>query len=45
MATEAGRTELGGMDETPVREGYVDATGPFARHLGFDVALRWCAAA
>jgi GNAT superfamily N-acetyltransferase len=40
MATEAGRTELGGMDQTPVREGYVDASGPFARHLDFDVALR-----
>jgi GNAT superfamily N-acetyltransferase len=40
MATDAGRTELGGMDQTPTWEGYVDAAGPFARHLGFDVALR-----
>jgi len=40
MARAAGRTELGGMDETPTREGYVDRAEPFARHLGFSVALR-----
>jgi GNAT superfamily N-acetyltransferase len=39
-ARAAGRTELGGMDETPIREGYVDRAEPFARHLGFSVALR-----
>jgi GNAT superfamily N-acetyltransferase len=30
-----GKTELAGMDESPVRPGYVDAAGPFARALGF----------
>ena len=40
MAIVAGRTELGGLDQTPTREGYVDAGGPFARHLGFDIAQR-----
>ncbi len=39
-ARAAGRTELGGMDETPTWDGYVDRAGPFARHLGFSVALR-----
>ncbi len=39
-ARAAGRTELGGMDETPTRDGYVDRSGPFARHHGFSVALR-----
>jgi GNAT superfamily N-acetyltransferase len=34
-AARTGRTELGGMDETPVRAEYVDSAGPFARHLGF----------
>ena len=45
MARANGRTELAGMDETPVRHGFVDATGPFARHLGFTVVQRWCVAA
>ena len=40
MARAAGRTELGGMDEVPTRDGYVDTAGPFARRLGFSVALR-----
>jgi GNAT superfamily N-acetyltransferase len=34
-AAAAGRTELGGMDETPVRAGYEDAARPFAEHHGF----------
>jgi GNAT superfamily N-acetyltransferase len=34
-AVEAGRSELGGMDETPVRPGFEDAAAPFARHFGF----------
>lgn len=33
-----GRTELGGMDQSPVRDGYLDAAGPFARRLGFSSA-------
>jgi GNAT superfamily N-acetyltransferase len=37
MVAAAGRTELGGADETPVRADYVDAAGPFARRHGF----RW----
>jgi GNAT superfamily N-acetyltransferase len=40
QALAAGRTELAGMDETPVRADYVDAAGPFARRLGFAVAQR-----
>lgn len=40
MARASGRTELGGMDETPTRASYVDTAGPFARRLGFSVALR-----
>jgi GNAT superfamily N-acetyltransferase len=40
IAAATGRSELGGMDETPVRDGYDDAAGPFARHLGFTVAQR-----
>ncbi len=40
LAAATGRSELAGMDETPVRDGYVDASGPFARHLGFTVAQR-----
>ncbi|HWD56068.1 MAG TPA: GNAT family N-acetyltransferase [Acidimicrobiales bacterium] len=40
LAAASGRNELAGMDETPVREGYVDAAGPFARRLGFTVAQR-----
>jgi RimJ/RimL family protein N-acetyltransferase len=39
FAQAEGRTELGGTDETPVRAGFVDAAGPFARHLGFAPAL------
>ena len=39
LAQAEGRTELGGSDETPVRTGFVDAAGPFARHLGFSPAL------
>lgn len=39
-ATESGRTEMAGMDETPERAGYVDAAGPFARHHGFSVVQR-----
>ena len=39
-ARAAGRRELAGMDEVPTREGYVDTAGPFARHLGFCIALR-----
>jgi GNAT superfamily N-acetyltransferase len=34
-ARASGRTELGGMDEKPTREGFVDAAGPFAIRLGF----------
>jgi GNAT superfamily N-acetyltransferase len=40
IAAASGRSELGGMDETPVRDDYVDAAGPFARRLGFTVAQR-----
>jgi GNAT superfamily N-acetyltransferase len=35
LARREGRTELAGTDQTPVRAGYVDAAGPFARRLGF----------
>jgi GNAT superfamily N-acetyltransferase len=34
----AGRTELGGMDEKPVRPDYEDMAGPFARQHGFATA-------
>jgi GNAT superfamily N-acetyltransferase len=37
-AAATGRSELAGMDETPVGDG--DTAGPFARHLGFTVAQR-----
>jgi GNAT superfamily N-acetyltransferase len=40
IAAATGRRELAGMDETPVRAGYVDAAGAFARSLGFTVAQR-----
>jgi GNAT superfamily N-acetyltransferase len=40
QAGASGRTKLGGMDETPVRPRFVDAAGPFARHLGFSVVQR-----
>jgi GNAT superfamily N-acetyltransferase len=35
IAVDAGRTELGGWGEIPVREGYVNAADPFAEHHGF----------
>jgi GNAT superfamily N-acetyltransferase len=38
LAAAAGRTELGGMDETPVRADYEDAAGPFAVQHGFTLA-------
>lgn len=34
IAADAGRTELGGWDEIPMRGGYVNAAGPFAEHHG-----------
>jgi GNAT superfamily N-acetyltransferase len=40
IAAGTARSEVAGMDETPVRAGYLDAAGPFARHLGFTVAQR-----
>jgi GNAT superfamily N-acetyltransferase len=40
LCTAAGRTELGGMDETPVRPDVVDRAGPFAHRLGFAPAQR-----
>ncbi|HEY6471264.1 MAG TPA: GNAT family N-acetyltransferase [Acidimicrobiales bacterium] len=39
MAAAAGRTQLVGKDLTPLRADYVDPAAPFARHLGFTVAL------
>jgi GNAT superfamily N-acetyltransferase len=39
LTTAMGRTELGGMDESPTRTGYVDAAGPFAVHHGFAKSL------
>jgi len=38
LAASLGRSELGGMDQVPVRSGYVDAATPFARALGFERA-------
>jgi GNAT superfamily N-acetyltransferase len=35
MAIEAGRNELGGMDESPEQFGFVNAAAPFAQQLGF----------
>jgi GNAT superfamily N-acetyltransferase len=35
LALQAGRRELGGMDEVPVRAGYEDAAAVFAPRLGF----------
>jgi GNAT superfamily N-acetyltransferase len=35
IVVAAGRTELGGADESPRRADYVDAAGPFAAHHGF----------
>src|SRR5581483_10129586 len=37
MAVDCGRRELGGMDESPTRAGYVDRSESFARALGFHV--------
>jgi GNAT superfamily N-acetyltransferase len=36
VARDTGRSVLTGQDERPERTGYVDAGGPFARHLGFE---------
>jgi GNAT superfamily N-acetyltransferase len=38
LARAAGRTELGGMDEVPVRAGYENASEAFAGQLGFRAA-------
>lgn len=38
LARQAGRRELGGMDEVPVRAGYEDAAAAFAPRLGFSPA-------
>jgi GNAT superfamily N-acetyltransferase len=38
LAVAAGRTQLGGMDEAPVRADYEDAAGPFAARHGFTFA-------
>ena len=35
LVAAVGRTELGGMDETPVRADHEDAAGPFATRHGF----------
>ena len=40
IAADTGRSELAGMDETPLRPDYVDTTEPFALHHGFSVAQR-----
>ena len=40
VARDAGRSELSGEDEVPLRPGFVDTVAPFARHLGFTVAQR-----
>jgi GNAT superfamily N-acetyltransferase len=40
IAAAAGRNELAGEDETPLRPDYVDSATPFARHLGFTVVQR-----
>jgi GNAT superfamily N-acetyltransferase len=40
VARETGRSELGGMDETPIRDGYHDMSKDFAEHLGFEPAMR-----
>ena len=39
-AAAAGRTEAVAKDEIPLRPDYLDGATPFARHLGFTVALR-----
>jgi GNAT superfamily N-acetyltransferase len=39
-AARTGRTEVGGMDQTPTREDYVDSAGSFARRLGFEPVQR-----
>jgi GNAT superfamily N-acetyltransferase len=38
LVVAAGRTQLGGMDETPARADYQDAAGPFAARHGFTFA-------
>lgn len=40
MARQAGRSEIGGLDETPLRSDYPDTADPFARRLGFEPAQR-----
>jgi GNAT superfamily N-acetyltransferase len=40
-ARATGRTELGGMDDTPVRPDYVDTAKPFAERHGFEPALEF----
>ena len=40
IAGQSGRTEIGGVDETPLRADYVDTADPFARRLGFEPAQR-----
>lgn len=40
MTRAAGRRVLGGMDETPVREGVAESTSAFAMHHGFLPAQR-----
>ena len=40
MARQGGRSELCGMDDTPLRAGHVDTAKPFAESLGFAVAQR-----
>jgi GNAT superfamily N-acetyltransferase len=40
IARQSGRTEIGGLDETPLRTDYVDTAAPFARRLGFEPAQR-----
>jgi GNAT superfamily N-acetyltransferase len=38
LGRQAGRTELGGMNEVPVRAGFENASEAFTRHLGFTAA-------
>ena len=40
IARQCGRTEMGGLDETPLRPDYADPADPFARRLGFKPAQR-----
>jgi GNAT superfamily N-acetyltransferase len=39
VAAEAGRSEMGGMDETPERDGVHDQVKEFARHHGYRPAM------